>query len=224
MKIKTGIEKKFLIVLLIIFAFVLPFSIVVGSIFLFQKTTQVIETFPEEMELSGEEGRVIPSEIIKKQASFSGKALLVRGEVVTDKVVCERKECPPEDQCCGCKDTRELVLIDPDASVFKEKQDLRLRLADQRGGAFCQRKQNSCDYDCADWEPGEVYDVWGKFIRESPPPGWQLSLNFYFLVEGKTRSKEIKTTKISTRKLNLLWSQFNEWLKRRKTSSYYILD
>ena len=159
-----------------------------------------------------------PSEVLNRKSSYSGKKITVRGRVVEIPVVCQRKECPPDDTCCGCPEERSIALID-EGNVLTLKSRERLELLGPEGEGFCRREKGSCQYNCGDWRKGAIYEVFGEFKAESPPPGWQKSLDFYFRVEEK---RLVKSLSLGS-KINLLIQNIKDLIKNFRKSGEYVL-
>lgn len=137
----------------------------------------------------GREG-LVPSEVLSHKADYNRQALVIRGKVSSEPVVCERENCPDSDPCCGCPNERDLLIADP-GLVLTSKTKGRLKLVDYQRGSMCRRLPESCDYSCQDWVEGAVYDVEGMFFAEPPPSGWRLSLEQYFEVEDKRLVRKV---------------------------------
>jgi len=159
-----------------------------------------------------------PSEVLNKKSAYSGKKITVRGKVVEIPVVCQKKECPPDDTCCGCPEERGVALLD-EKSVLISKTGERLELLSPEGESFCRREKGSCQYNCGDWRKGAIYEVYGEFKAEPPPPGWQKSLDFYFRVEEKRLVKNLSLGS----KINFLIQDIKDLIKSLKKSGEYVL-
>jgi len=159
-----------------------------------------------------------PSEVLNKKSFYSGKKINLKGRVVEIPVVCQKKECPSDDACCGCPWERNIALLD-EKSVLTFQTKERFLLLDKEGKSFCQRKKGSCRYECGDWKIGGIYEVYGEFWAESPPPGWGKSLDFYFKVEDKKLSK---TLGLGSR-INFLIQDIKNLVRNLKTSGEYVL-
>lgn len=139
-----------------------------------------------------------PSDILNNKAAYTKKRVTVRGKLSQAPVVCQKKICPAEDSCCGCPDRRSLLLADAGV-VLSPKSWGRLELVVERGEKPCQRLAGSCEYRCREWVIGDIYDVEGTFFAEPPPPGWNLSLSYYLMVENmKTAGKLTSTDSLRT--------------------------
>jgi len=169
--------------------FIIPLILLITSVFIIRKVGQIREKLPDEKIETETKKDLIPSQILNNKSKYSQESITVRGKISFEAVVCERKECPAEDTCCGCPLMKDVVISDAGA-VFTPKTKSRLKLLDTKGKSFCQREKSSCDYNCGDWISGAVYDVDGVFYAEPPPPGWKLSLDFYFQVKDKELIKK----------------------------------
>ncbi len=172
----------------IIISLIVPLGILIGSYIVFIKTAPSYQALPRQT--TPVQASLIPSQILENRSKYSGKTVTVTGRLSHDPVVCEKKGCPAEDPCCGCPAERYLTLTDP-SSVATSKTTERLKIVSPQGKTFCQRRTASCEYDCPDWQEGDIYDVTGTFFSEAPPPGWHLSLNFYFTVQSHQKAKTV---------------------------------
>lgn len=206
---------------LIISGFLLVF--LVALIIFFNITNvryrQYLEKGKEELKALGE--ALAPSQVVENKAQYKGKELLIRGKVFQEPTVCEKKECPKEDPCCGCKQERNLVIADHDKAI-QDKSIWRLRLMGPGAQAFCQRKENSCVYECPGWKMEAIYDVIGTFFAEPPPvgSGWKVYFDFYFEVENKELVKEESFLDWPGRVVESIKGFIN---KIRGSAEYYIL-
>jgi len=211
---KHKIKNRFLLFLAVVVAFVAPLTLLILGVFIFRQTNPVIKINPGE-EIKTEE-RLIPSQVLSNKAKYHQQEVVIRGRASPEPVVCERKECPTNDSCCGCPVERDLILADAGKVLTSQEGAMRLIEA---GKSLCQRRQYSCDYDCGDWLRGAIYDVNGKFFAESPPPGWKLSLNYYFQVESKNLVKKVSLSET----FNNFFSEIKNRLNNLKTSGQYVL-
>jgi len=155
---------------------------------------------------------IFPSEVLNKKSSYSGKKIILRGRVTEAPVVCQKKDCPRDDVCCGCPEERNLVILD-EKNILTSQTKEGLRLLDKEGKSFCQREKGSCRYQCGDWKEGGVYEVYGEFWAEAPPPGWGKSMDFYFKVEDKSIGE----------RANLFFQEIKNMIKNFRTSGSYVL-
>ncbi len=161
---------------------------------------------------------LIPSDLLSEKGKYAHQKINIRGKTFLLPVVCQRKDCPPEDKCCGCPPERDLFVSDPEMVLLQEKRS-QLKLVDQEGKSLCQRKTNSCEYSCNEWIPGVVYDIWGEFIYDPPPPGWKRSLDFYFRAENKIEAKRVNPIE----SLSNFWKEIRGFFQRLTTSNSYII-
>ena len=212
-----GKEKINLIILLsLIITFISLVVVTLAAINLNITSRQILKNLkvPEETSSEG----ISPSEVLNKKSSYSGKMIIVRGKVVETPVVCEKKDCPSDDACCGCPWEREIALSDEKSILTSQTKEM-LRLLDKGGRSFCQRQKGSCRYECGDWKEGGIYEVYGEFLAEAPPPGWSKSLDFYFEVEDK---KLVRTLGLGS-KIGILFQEIKSMINNLKTSGYYVL-
>jgi len=210
-------RKKFLIPLIIVFSFVLPLLFLILGIVIFKASNRFAQSLKEEG-IKVEEG-LIPSQILKNKSKYHQQKILLRGKIDLSPITCEKKECPTEDSCCGCPNERDLYLYDA-GTILKTGGQEKLKMKDIfTGKALCQRRTGSCDYNCGDWIKGALYDVYGRFFAEPAPPGWQMSLNYYFEVENKELVKKIN---FSENFGNFINEMKNKW-SNFKTSGQYVL-
>ncbi|PJC28349.1 hypothetical protein CO054_00560 [Candidatus Shapirobacteria bacterium CG_4_9_14_0_2_um_filter_39_11] len=172
----------------------------------------------EKGEINPPEGALIPSQILNNKPKYTQQRIIVRGRVSPEPAVCEKKECPTNDPCCGCPSERDLLISDSEA-VLTSKTKGVLRLLDPNGKSLCQRQKFSCEYSCQDWVKEAIYDVGGTFYAEPPPPGWKLSLEYYFKVESKNL---VKTTSLGESARNV-FNDIKEMFKQLTTSGSYVL-
>ena len=180
-----GEEKKSIVKgVLTAFSIIFPIALLLAG-FIFLLLTQ--EAFQEEFETEVETtaGAVLPSVILNDKYKYKDQELLLKGEVILAPAVCEKKDCPESDPCCGCPQQRNLMVVDPGGRYFRETGGI-LRILGKNNLPYCERMVDSCDYDCPDWEIGSVYEVNGIFFAEPPPRGTALSLffDYYFQVEN----------------------------------------
>jgi len=215
-KVKKIDKRVILRMLAVVFSFILPLMLLIVSVFILNKTKRVREKIFEE-KIEVKEG-LIPSQILNNKPKYNQQRITIRGRVSPEPVVCERKDCPTNDSCCGCPSERNLIIYDSGA-VLTSKTGGRLRLSDAEGKPFCHRRQSSCEYHCGDWIKGAIYDVSGMFFAEPPPAGWKLSLEYYFQVESKNLIKRVSLGE----SIGNILKEIREMVERIKTSGYYIL-
>lgn len=201
----------------LVFSLVL-LTLVISSIILFRLTGVGPEEFLRQEELQPSPTRITPSKVLTNRSKYNKERFSIRGKVVFEAVVCERKECPAEDPCCGCSQERNIYLVDSE-TIITSKTKGRLKLVNSSRKTFCQRQLGSCDYDCQGWGEGAIYDVLGQFFYEAPPPGWSMSLDYYFQVEDK---QVVRTIGLEETVDNFI-KEIKDTLKKLKTSGYYVL-
>lgn len=210
-------RKRFLIPLIIIFSFILPLVFLILGVVIFKASNRFVQSLKEEK--AETEERLIPSQILKSKAKYHQQKFWLRGRVGLSPVVCEKKECPVGDNCCGCPLERDLYLYDA-GNILKSSGEEKLRMRDVfTGESLCQRRQGSCEYDCGDWNKGAIYDVYGNFFAEAPPSGWQKSLNYYFEVENKNLVRKINFSENFSNFIEEIREKIQSW----RTSGQYIL-
>lgn len=214
-------KKTTLELLIITFTILLPAILVVVGVLVFYKTNIIKEVRPGEM-VELQEGTITPGQLLENRYKYKDQKLTLRGKISQEPIVCERKECPGEDPCCGCRPERNLIITDAGRVVVQESA-WRLRLLGPGGSAFCQRLPNSCEYDCPGWEVEGVYDVTGTFFAEPPPvgTGWKVYFDFYFEVEDKRLVEKIGIADMPAR----FFKGIQELIEKIRTSAgYYILQ
>ena len=126
-----------------------------------------------------------PAKLISESVKYHNQIITVRGVTDQEAVVCEKKECPAEDTCCGCPESKNLILLEPQMTLENKLQS-RLPLLDAKLEPLCRRGINSCQYVCSDWVRGALYDVTGIFHGEK-----QLGLSVVVNLNLQAQSKEI---------------------------------
>ncbi|HUV43084.1 MAG TPA: hypothetical protein VMY36_04270 [Patescibacteria group bacterium] len=209
-------DKKFLVSLSILFILIIPAILVVLSATWLGQSW--IRPVVEEEELSAV--YVSPSEISRDKAQYQDKFIVIQGRVTEGDMVCERKECPSDDPCCGCEHKRDLVVSNSGTTVISQSSG-NLRLLGPSKESFCQRISNACRYDCGDWQPGEVYELRGTFRTTPPPPGSGLRIysDSYFEVQEK---RLVRTLGIVDQ-VKSLFLDLKNIIQSTRTSGYYIL-
>jgi hypothetical protein len=209
-------DKKFLVFLGVLFILIIPAVLIVASAFWLNQSW--IRPVIEEEELGVE--FVSPSEILEDEGQYTNKSLIIQGRVTEEDLVCERKECPVDDPCCGCEGERDLVINDTGTTVVSQSSG-NLRLLGTNKESFCQRISKSCDYHCGDWQPDQIYELRGIF-RATPPPrgsGLRVYTDVYFEVQEK---RLVKTLGIVDR-LESLFIDLKNLIQGTRTKGYYIL-
>lgn len=157
---------KKLAVIASVFFSLLLFASLIGYVIWFSLTnSRYVKLSPVGQNLPAE-GILVPSEVLNSQAGYNQQRITLRGKVEPEMVVCERKECPAGDICCGCPPERNLKIVDAEASLISPSQKI-LRVTSPTGESLCQRSKINCDYDCQDWLLGGVYDVRGLFLTDT---------------------------------------------------------
>jgi len=214
-------KKTFLKLLVIIFTVVAPAILLLFSYFIFVKTKIVREELGGEMVGEEVQTKILkPSQVLENKNQYMNKNLILRGRISQAPMICDRRDCPKQDPCCGCKAERNLIITDPDTIALK-KTTWQMRLLDEKGRAFCQRVINSCDYRCPGWQMGDLYKVRGTFFAEPPPrgSGWRLYFDFYFQVNEKEKVKAIGPVE----KAKMIFQDLQKTIKNFKTSGQYVL-
>jgi hypothetical protein len=212
---KDGIVKF----LLIFTTLVLPGLLLVAGVIYYYRTAE--ENRVEEGEfLEVQPAYLLPSTVLEDKYKYRGQELVLRGKVKMAPAVCERKECPKGDPCCGCQDYRDLVIEDAETSWLSESSWV-MRILDPDRKSFCLRLPDSCDYQCPDWELDGVYEVNGIFVAVPPPQGsaWSAFIDFYFLTEDRTL---VAKHGIWERVLNVVSDLRKSVDKFGKTGSYVL--
>jgi len=212
--------KKGKINLIILLSLIITFAsliVVIWAVIKFNAASrEILKNLKTPQEISPK--GISPSEVLNQKSAYSGKKITLRGRVTEAPVVCQKKDCPPDDACCGCPWERNLILIDENGILTSQTKE-SLRLLDKEGRSFCQRQKGSCQYQCGDWRKGGIYEIYGEFWAESPPPGWGKSMDFYFRVEDKKLSKSLGFGS----KINLLFQDIKNLFRNLKTSGEYVL-
>lgn len=209
-------------VILPLVAFFILFFTLMVTVFFFYKAgirkTQFYESETKE-KFALPEGILLPSQIFADKMKYNKQNIVMRGRVLLEPAVCEKKACPKEDSCCGCPYERNLFITDA-GTLLTSKTAGHIRLIEPNGRPFCQRKPASCEYSCQDWEEGAIYNVFGAFFAESPPPGWKLSLEYYLTVTDKELVKRV----LVGESISNFFNEITEMFKKLKTSGSYVLQ
>lgn len=158
----------------------IPVLIVLASIFIFFPFEFVFPSLTDSQPLPA--SVLTPKTVLSAKSVYNGQLVTVRGKLNYDPVVCQKTQCSDQDKCCGCPDSRTISLSEPSGL---SGGSAAFPLVDSDNNPFCVRKEGSCEYDCQDWQEGLVYDITGTFYAQTPPPGWKISLDYYFIVSGK---------------------------------------
>lgn len=175
-----------------------------------EKLTAEEEIIPENI--------LTPSQILKDKLNYTKRTIVVRGRVQKEQAVCQKKECPKNDPCCGCPEEINLYLYDAGSNITQQTKSV-FKLLDTNLLKLCQRKSLECEYDCGDWKNGAVYNITGIFFAERPPPGLNISFNHYFAVYDKEFAK---TPGIGEKVQNII-NDIKEFIGKTTTSGSYVL-
>lgn len=209
------IKEKLIRFLIITIGFIIPLTLLIGVLIIFQKTKPALKIFPKE---KVEEKYLSPSEVLNNKTKYNKQKITIQGKIRLEPAVCEMKKCLPEEPCCGCPQTRNISLYDVE-SFLASKSSGRLRLLGIEGKGFCSRLAKSCRYDCGDWQDNAIYEVKGRFFSEPPPPGWQMSLDYYFQVEDKSLIRRISINE----SIASIVREITAFFKGLTGSGYYVL-
>jgi hypothetical protein len=194
-------------------------SVIITLIFAQQRKLE--RTWKEEaaLEKPSVAGILSPSEALNNKSQYAGQRITLIGRVNLAPVVCQKQDCPSEDKCCGCPSDRDLAIKDAGV-IFSAKTKELLKMLDKDKKSLCQRQEGGCDYTCPDWVTGGVYEVTGMFYAQSPPPGWKLSLEYYFVPE----EKKIVQKQIQFREsLSTLFQEIKTKIQGFQTAGEYVL-
>jgi len=209
-------KKNRIPLLTLIFGLIIPIVIVVAIVIAFFPFSFVL---PSESENNKQANLLIPSTVLNNKAKYNQQTIVVRGKLSIDPVVCQKIQCPANDSCCGCPVSRNISLKDPDQTLTSQTSG-SFQLVNNSGTSICQRKINSCDYSCQDWNNGMVYDISGQFFAQAPPPGWNMSLDYYFVVTGKNLTS---SDQLSSGLTNFI-SGIKQLYEQITSSSGYVLN
>ena len=222
---KKKLSHEAIIGLIVLLTVVLPLLAVVVGVFLFRTTPFEHMPFKVKMReltsqvaVTSEEKVVKPSEVLANKAKYANRKLIVRGKILEDKVVCERRTCPANDSCCGCPPKKNLVIADADLP-FLSDVSRELPIFGPEEEPLCTRKQGSCDYDCPGWQLGGVFDVEGTFLAEAPIAGSGIQLwQFHLEVISQRPAPKTETSSF----LEEIKGNIQEIIKQLRTSGYYV--
>lgn len=212
---KDDKKKRILIILSVLFILVIPAVLIVASATWLGRSW-IKPKVVEEKEVES----VNPSQILADKLKYKDQFLLVRAQVVMEDAVCEKKTCPQNDPCCGCKAERNLMVIDSGMSALRSLPG-RLLLLTPDKKSLCQRKTNSCDYQCPGWQPGAIYEVKGTFRATPPPQGTALNIYFGYYLEAE-ESRLVGQLGLFE-KGKSFFNDLKNLVASWKTSGYYIL-
>lgn len=168
------------------------FFILLGSVILNIRTAKLPKQLPQPTPTLSPENGLNPKEIIDNVFVYDNKDITIKGTLAYGESSCLKKSCPSYDQCCGCDDSRDIVLKDTSVPPLFAKV---IKVYNPGRSPICHRKQNSCDYDCNDWSTGSIYKVTGTFVLVRPL-GLGLTrgyLEYYLEVKDKTQLIAVPT-------------------------------
>lgn len=168
--------------------------------------------------LKSKEGTITPSQLLNARGQYNKQMITVRGVIVPQAVVCEKRECPSQEPCCGCPLERNLVVKDYEASLTNTTYE-QLKLLDRNLTPFCQRPLSSCEYDCGDWDKGSLYDIEGTFVYQSTP-ALKVALDMYLQVDNKQLVKKESTFDSFFN----LFNQIRKLIEGFQTSGSYVIN
>ena len=172
----------------------------------------------EETRIPIDENTLKPSQLLSDKRNYANQDLILRGRVVKEPAVCQKKKCPEADSCCGCPEKRDLLIYDEGTSL-SGSTDGRLQLLTLESDSFCRREMGSCDYQCEDWLEGGIYQIEGTFFYKKPPPGWAASWEYHFMVKEKKLLGKVDLKK----NVANFWQELMDKLKSFSTSGGYVL-
>ncbi len=208
-------RKKILIFLSVLFIFVIPAILIIASALWLERTWIRPEV---EEELAAE--YLIPTKILADKMKYKDETVMVRGRVIEEDMVCERIDCPSDDPCCGCKDERNLLVTDVGSAIITQMPGKLVLLTPEKE-VLCQRRRNSCEYECSGWRPGSIYEIKGFFRAEPPPRGTGLRIYFGYYLE--VHEKKLERGVGFIEKVIALFSSLKNIIASSRTSGYYIL-
>lgn len=197
LKFKKRTKKDVFKTLALILSVILPVMVLIVTIFIFSTP----KDFWYGKKITTERGTEIktssllkPSEILSQKAAYRGQKVALIGKVNLAPIVCETKDCPEEDPCCGCDLNRDLAVYDTGVSFTQPTGEI-LKIKPSSDGFYCQRIQGTCDYECPDWALGGVYEALGTLVYK-PIRGvaWKISEELFFIVSEKELKGEEKTS------------------------------
>lgn len=127
----------------------------------------------------------LPSRIMKNQTDFIDKTVVVRGKIKREMLACTGN-CPANDPCCNCDTKRNLYLIDENSSLF-QTDEMNLMVVDAEGNAICTRQEQSCQYQCSDFDDNSVYQISGKIAAQEASKNslFAKKFDYYYLIINK---------------------------------------
>lgn len=157
-----------------------------------------------------------PGQLISQAAKYNNQTVTVRGVTDWEAVICEKRECPAGDACCGCPQTKNLILTDPEI-VLENKLQSQLTLLSADLEPLCTRQDNSCQYFCPDWVRGALYEIKGVFHGESQA-GLRVTVNLNLQVQNKEMVKNLNFFDSLVRFFEGLKQSFSQF----KTSGSFV--
>lgn len=182
MKKKKLRRLRFLEVILLIF---LPATVIIIGVVAIQLRAPKVEvpqssTPLNTYKLSG----LNPSDILTDVNYYDDKELNLTGVVSYGEKSCSNLICQKDNPCCGCDASRDLVIQDIKTNLMQQSE---IKIFNPSRSSICQKKSQSCDYDCADWIIGGVYNLDATLVVVRPM-GLTLSrgyLEYYLEVKNK---------------------------------------
>lgn len=157
-----------------------------------------------------------PGQLISQTAKYNNQPVTVRGIIDQETVVCEKRECPVDDTCCGCPQNKNLILTEAQIAI-ENKLQTTLSLLGANSEVLCQRQTGGCQYDCPGWVKGAVYDVTGIFHGEK-----QLGLSVIVNLNLQVKSKEMVKKLSLFDSLNRFWDGLKQTFGEFKTSGTFV--
>jgi hypothetical protein len=188
------------------------------SIFIIYKIKSNLPKISQTEEAIKEENALSPSDVSENKTKYKDQIITLKGRVEKENAVCQKKECPENDPCCGCPDKINLYLYDSTSSL-SQKTKTAFKLVGEKKEELCQRKPLSCSYECKGWQTGSVYNITGKFFAESPPPGLKISFDHYLEVYSKEFSKKPTLSE----KIGNLINDIKQFINKTKNSGSFVL-
>lgn len=188
-KNETAAQKKPFKAISFAFTVIIPLLALAFSVFIIY---EVRSNLPKRLTLEEEiipEDILAPSQVLNNKFEYTEKTIVVHGRVQKEQAVCQKKECPSDDPCCGCPEEINLYLYDAESSISQQSKSV-FKLLDDNLAKPCKREPLKCEYSCGDWENGAIYNITGKFSAEKPPPGLNISFDHYFTVYDKAFAKK----------------------------------
>lgn len=180
-------RRQYIIIVIILLSFI-PSSLVLILLTVFEKSEAGNQTVaPIPTQVVRDLNSLTPADITKDVLYYTDKEVYVHGRVVLGDKNCVERICNQADTCCGCDATRDLFIEQSSKGALEEKSQIHLYGPEK--SPLCQKKANSCDYECSDWEPDQLYEIHGNVVAIRPP-GMTLSrgyLEYYLEVKDKNK-------------------------------------